>query len=160
VRNSSDVVLTDNLCHDNYRSGIQVVNSSHVLVQANACYDNENGIGLFSRTDLKDPAGPAGGLVIGVNMLYRNGQDLKQGPFGKAQRAFPGLRLYGLHGGELPECNRPANPGTLFEWHGERGQGALYVKERGSDTEGWVEVTTQPEQGCEDKPARLPIKRT
>ena len=61
VRNSSNVVVTDNLCHDNHYSGIQLVNCSHVLVQANACYDNDNGIGLFSRTGLRDPDGPVGG---------------------------------------------------------------------------------------------------
>ena len=138
VRNSSNVVVTDNLCHDNHNSGIQVVNSSHVLVQANACYDNDNGIGLFSRTDLTDPDG---GLVIGVNMLYRNEQDFVHGPYGKGPRAFPGLRLYGLHGSVEPECHLVANPGTLFEWHDERDQeGALYVKERGSGTKGWVRV--------------------
>jgi parallel beta-helix repeat protein len=74
VRNSSDVVVTDNLCHHNNNSGIAVVNSSHVLVQANACYENMNGIGLFNREGLKDP----GRHVIGVNMLYDNDQaDLK-----------------------------------------------------------------------------------
>lgn len=164
VRNSSDVVVTDNLCHNNHNSGIQVVNCSHVLVQANACYDNENGIGLFSRTDLKDPAdpvGPVGGLMIGVNMLYRNAQDLMHGPYGKSRRAFPGLRLYGLHGSDEPECHLVANPGTLFEWHDKRGRlGALYVKERGSGTEGWVRVAAHAEQQCEDVPPRLPIKPT
>ncbi len=70
-------MVTDNLCHHNHNSGIQVVNSSHVLVQANACYQNTNGIGLFSREDLKDP----GRHVIGVNMLYDNDQDLRQGDF-------------------------------------------------------------------------------
>jgi parallel beta-helix repeat protein len=149
VRNSSDVVVTDNLCHDNAASGIQVVNCSHVLVQSNASYDNENGIGLFSRDDLKDPAGRAGGLVIGVNMLYRNTHDLKQGDFGSSQVAFPGLRLYGLHGSDKPECTRRANPGTLFEWHDDRDrEGALYVKARGKGTEGWVEVGTHPEESC------------
>ena len=160
VRNSSDVVVTDNLCHRNHNSGIQLVNCSHVLVQANACYDNENGIGLFSRDDLKDPAGRVGGLVIGVNMLYRNDHPLKQGDFGESPRAFPGLRLYGLHGSAKPECNLRANPGTLFEWHDDRDrEGAVYVKERGSGTEGWVEVATQPERGCDDDATRLPIKR-
>jgi parallel beta-helix repeat protein len=75
VRNSSDVVVTDNLCHQNNNSGIQVVNSAHVLVQANACFGNLNGIGLFTREDLKD----SGPVVIGVNMLYDNTHDLKQG---------------------------------------------------------------------------------
>lgn len=135
VRNSSNVVVTDNLCHENHYSGIQLVNCSHVLVQANACYDNENGIGLFSRTGLRDPDGPVGGLVVGVNMLYRNTQDLVHGPYGKDPRAFPGLRLHGLHGNVEPECQLVAHPGTLFEWHDERDQaGALYVKVRGSGT--------------------------
>ena len=61
VRNSSNVVVTDNLCHDNHYSGIQLVNCSHVLVQANACYDNDNGIGLFSRTGLGIPTVPPAG---------------------------------------------------------------------------------------------------
>jgi parallel beta-helix repeat protein len=161
VRNSSNVVVTDNLCHDNHNSGIQVVNCSHVLVQANACYDNENGIGLFSRTGLRDPDGPVGGLVVGVNMLYRNAQDFVHGPYGKSPRAFPGLRLYGLHGSVEPECHLVANPGTLFEWHDERDQaGALYVKVRGSGTSGWVRVETQAEKRCLDLPPHLPIKPT
>jgi parallel beta-helix repeat protein len=145
VRNSSDVVVTDNLCHQNNNSGIQVVNSAHVLVQANACFGNLNGIGLFSREDLKDP----GPLVIGVNMLYDNEHDLKQGDFHRTPTspltALPGLRLYGLHGNEEPNGRLRANPGTLFEWHDEPdksddGKGALYVKERGSDETGWVKV--------------------
>ena len=161
VRNSSNVVVTDNLCHDNHYSGIQVVNCSHVLVQANACYDNDNGIGLFSRTGLRDPDGPAGGHVVGVNMLYRNTQDLVHGPYGKSPRAFPGLRLYGLHGNVEPECQLVAHPGTLFEWHDERDQaGALYVKVRGSGTRGWVRVETQAEKPCLDLPPELPIKPT
>jgi parallel beta-helix repeat protein len=138
VRNSRDVVVTDNLCHQNHNSGIQIVNCSHVLVQANACYDNLNGIGLFSRSDLKDP----GGHVIGVNMLYDNDQDLKQGDFQDPPRALPGLRLYGLHGTEEPDGTLRANPGTLFEWH-DRGRGALYLKERGSGDTGWVKVANQ-----------------
>jgi parallel beta-helix repeat protein len=74
VRNSSDVVVTDNHCYQNNNCGIAVVNSSHVLVQANACYENTNGIGLFSREDVTD----AGRQVIGVNMLYDNDEaDLK-----------------------------------------------------------------------------------
>jgi parallel beta-helix repeat protein len=74
VRNSSDVVVTDNHCYQNNNCGIAVVNSSHVLVQANACYENTNGIGLFSREDVTD----AGRHVIGVNMLYDNDEaDLK-----------------------------------------------------------------------------------
>ena len=161
VRNSSNVVVTDNLCHENHYSGIQLVNCSHVLVQANACYDNENGIGLFSRTGLRDPEGSVGGLVVGVNMLYRNTQDLKHGPYGKGPRAFPGLRLYGLHGSVEPDCNLVAHPGTLFEWHDERDQaGALYVKVRGSGTRGWVRVETQAEKPCLDLPPKLPIKPT
>ena len=93
-------------------------------------------------------------------MLYRNDHPLKQGDFGDAPRAFPGLRLYGLHGGEKPECNLRANPGTQFEWHGDRDrEGALYVKGRGSGTEGWVEVATLPEQDCDDDATRPPTKR-
>jgi parallel beta-helix repeat protein len=158
VRNSSDVVVTDNVCHDNHNSGIQIVNCSHVLVQSNASYDNDNGIGLFSRDDLKDPAGRAGGVVIGVNMLYRNKEhDVKQGDFGTAPRAFPGLRLHGLHGSDKPECNRRANPGTLFEWHDDRDrEGALFVKARGKETEGWVEVGTLPEENCPPEEKRPP----
>jgi hypothetical protein len=56
---------------------------------------------------------------------------------------------------------RGANPGTLFEWHDERGRlGALYVKERGGGTEGWVRVATHAAQPCDDVPPRLPIKPT
>jgi len=74
VTHSSDVVVTDNHCYQNHNSGIQLVNSTHVLVQANACYENTNGIGIFSREDVKD----AGRHVIGVNMLYDNDEaDLK-----------------------------------------------------------------------------------
>jgi parallel beta-helix repeat protein len=137
VRNSEHVVVTDNLCHENMRSGIAVVNSAHVLVQANASYENTNGIGLFS--DLEN----AGHHVIGVNMLYDNCErDLLQGDFGVPLRALPGLRLYGLHGSEKPTCSLRANPGTLFEWHDDReGEGALYVKRRGSGDTGWARVT-------------------
>jgi hypothetical protein len=83
-----------------------------------------------------------------VNMLYRNkDHDLKQGDFGTSPRAFPGLRLYGLHGSDKPECSRRANPGTLFEWHDDRDrEGALFVKARGKETEGWVQVGTLPEE--------------
>jgi parallel beta-helix repeat protein len=74
VTHSSDVVVTDNHCYQNHNSGIQLVNSTHVLVQANASYENTNGIGIFSREDVKD----AGRHVIGVNMLYDNDEaDLK-----------------------------------------------------------------------------------
>ena len=71
VRNSSDVVVTDNLCHHNNNSGIAVVNSLHVLVQSNACFQNTNGIGIFNRADLKD----SGRHLIGLNMLYDNDED-------------------------------------------------------------------------------------
>jgi Pectate lyase superfamily protein/Right handed beta helix region len=71
---SSDVVVTDNHCYQNHSSGIQLVNSTHVLVHANACYENTNGIGIFSREDVKD----AERHVIGVNMLHDNDEaDLK-----------------------------------------------------------------------------------
>jgi parallel beta-helix repeat protein len=82
VRNSSDVVVTDNHCYQNNNSGIQLVNCSHVLVQANACYENTNGIALFRRGDLKDPGHDAIGVnVIGVNILYDNDEaDLKGMP--------------------------------------------------------------------------------
>jgi parallel beta-helix repeat protein len=77
VRNSRDVVATDNLCHENHNCGIALVNDAHVLVQANACYENLIGIGLFSRTGLEDP----GNNVVGVNMLYDNeNADLKGMP--------------------------------------------------------------------------------
>jgi parallel beta-helix repeat protein len=143
VRNSSEVVVTDNHCYRNHHSGIQVVNSRHVLVQANACYGNANGIGLFSQKDVEDP----GRHVIGPNMLYDNDQDLMQGDFGERPTSLPGVRLYGLHGTEQPERSLRANPGTLFEWHDDRdGKGALYVKEHGSGDTGWVEVATRPEQ--------------
>jgi parallel beta-helix repeat protein len=76
VRNSSDVVVTDNLCYQNNNSGIAVVNSSHVLVQANACYENQDGIGLFNQ-DLKG----AGPHLIALNMLHDNDEsDLKGMP--------------------------------------------------------------------------------
>ena len=71
VRNSSDVVVTDNICHHNNNSGIAVVNSLHVLVQSNACFQNTNGIGIFNRADLKD----SGRHLIGPNMLYDNDED-------------------------------------------------------------------------------------
>jgi parallel beta-helix repeat protein len=141
VRNSSDVVVTDNLCHRNNNSGIQIVNSRHVLVQANACYDNTNGIGLFSREGLTNP----GRHVIGVNMLYDNDEDLQQGDPQKHPRAIPGIRLYGLHGSDEPDETLRAHPGTLFEWH-EGGDGALYVKQQGSGADGWVKVVTQPDE--------------
>ena len=138
VRNSSDVVLTDNLCHHNNRSGIAVVNSRHVLAQTNACHWNLHGIGLFSREGILDP----GSHVIGVNMLHDNHEDLRQGGAQDPPRSLPGVRLYGLHGNEKPdEKELPANPGTLYERH-EGDQGALYVKEAGSGTEGWARVTT------------------
>lgn len=68
VTHSNEVVVTDNHCYQNHNSGIQLVNSTHVLVEANACYENTNGIGIFSREDVKD----AERHVIGVNMLYDN----------------------------------------------------------------------------------------
>jgi parallel beta-helix repeat protein len=71
VRNSSDVVVTDNLRHHNNSSGIAVVNSLHVLVQSNACFQNTNGIGIFNRPDLKD----LGRHLIGVNMTYDDDDD-------------------------------------------------------------------------------------
>ena len=142
VRNSSEVVVTDNLCYRNHRSGIQVVNSRHVLVQANACYGNANGIGLFSEEGVEDP----GHHAIGPNMLYDNDQDLRQGDHGERPTSLPGVRLYGLHGTEKPERSLRANAGTLFEWHDDTdGKGALYVKERGSGDTGWVEVATRLE---------------
>jgi parallel beta-helix repeat protein len=74
VTHSSEVVVTDNHCYQNHNSGIQLVNSTHVLVQANASFENTNGIGIFSREDVKDAARH----VIGVNMLYDNDEaDLK-----------------------------------------------------------------------------------
>jgi parallel beta-helix repeat protein len=144
VRNSRDVVVTDNLCRQNHNSGIQIVNCRHVLVQSNACYENTNGIGLFSQPDVEVP----GHHVIGVNMLYDNGQDLKQGDFRETPTTLPGVRLYGLHGNEEPNGKLRANPGTLFEWHDDRdephddqhGKGALYLKEHGSGDTGWVKV--------------------
>jgi len=76
VRNSSDVVVTDNLCHDNNNSGLAIVNSSHVLVQGNACFKNTNGIALFNH-DLEG----SGDHLIGMNMLYDNEEaDLKGMP--------------------------------------------------------------------------------
>jgi parallel beta-helix repeat protein len=68
VTHSSEVVVTDNHCYQNHDSGIQLVNSTHVLVQANTSYENRNGIGIFSRKDVKD----AERHVIGVNMVYDN----------------------------------------------------------------------------------------
>lgn len=136
VRNSSAVVVTDNLCHHNNRSGIAVVNSSHVLAQANACYHNLHGIGLFSREGIENP----GGHVIGLNMLHDNkGEDLQQGGSQVAPTSLPGVRLYGLHGSQDP-IQLPANPGTLYEWH-DADQGALYVKQTGNGMNGWVRLT-------------------
>jgi parallel beta-helix repeat protein len=144
VRNSSEVVLTDNLCYQNNNSGIQLVNCRHVLVQANACYQNRNGIGLFSEPDVEEP----GWHVIGVNLLYDNGQDLKQGDYRDTPTTLPGVRLYGLHGDEEPNGKLRANPGTLFEWHDDHlephddqhGKGSLYLKEHGSGDTGWVKI--------------------
>jgi len=137
VRNSSAVVVTDNLCHHNNRSGIAIVNSSHVLVQANACYGNLNGIGLFSREGVD-----SGDHVIGVNMLHDNkGEDLRQGGSQETPRSLPGVRLYGLHGNEDPNLKHAANPGTLYERH-EDDQGTLYVKQTGNETEGWFRLVT------------------
>jgi parallel beta-helix repeat protein len=74
VRNSSDVVVTDNHCYLNHSCGIAVVNASHVLVQANACYENTIGIGVFNRDDMPE----AGRHLIDANVLYDNDEaDLK-----------------------------------------------------------------------------------
>jgi parallel beta-helix repeat protein len=128
VRNSRDVVVTDNLCHHNEKCGIAVVNSAHALVQANASWDNNFGIGLFGHVD------GDGGHVIGVNMLHDNdNRDLQQG----TPTTLRGVRLYGLNG-KLDEETK-ANPGTLFESH-EGDEGALYVKAQGSGAAGWVKV--------------------
>lgn len=131
------MLLTDNLCHHNNRSGIAVVNSRHLLAQANAYYWNLHGIGLFSREGIEDP----GGHEIGVNMLHDNHNDLRQGGPQDAPRSLPRVRLHGLHGNRDLNQTMPANPGTLYEWH-EDDQGALYVKQTGSGTEGWKRVVT------------------
>jgi parallel beta-helix repeat protein len=128
VRNSRDVVVTDNLCHHNEKCGIAVVNSAHALVQANACWDNRYGIGLFGHVK------GDGGHVIGVNMLYDNDDgDIQQ----STPTTLRGVRLYGLNG-KLDEETK-ANPGTLFESH-DGDEGALYVKAHGSGAAGWVKV--------------------
>lgn len=160
VRNSSDVLVTGNLCHENHDSGIQIVNASHVLVQANACYDNRNGIGVFSRPGLRDPGGPVGGHAIGPNMLYRNTHDLVQGGPADPPRAVARQRLHGMHGTYDPEGALPANPGTLFERYDERErEGTLYVKVRGSSAQGWVQVSTVPVRPP-GRPPRPAIKPT
>ena len=103
--NSSNVVVTDNLCHDNHYSGIQLVNCSHVLVQANACYDNDNGIGLFSRTGLRDPDGPAGGLVVGVNMLYATHRTSCTGLTGRVRGHSPACACTACTGASSRNAN-------------------------------------------------------
>jgi parallel beta-helix repeat protein len=139
VRNSSAVVLTDNTCHHNNRSGIAVVNASHVLVQANTCYTNLNGIGLPTGQNIADP----GGHVIGVNLLHNNNEDLKQGDGPQEPpRTLPGVRLYGLHGNDDPNLTVAANPGSVYERH-EDEQGSLYVKQSGNQKEGWERLATE-----------------
>jgi parallel beta-helix repeat protein len=44
ITHASNVLVTDNLCADNPRSGIQLVDSALVHVQANTCHDNKTGI--------------------------------------------------------------------------------------------------------------------
>jgi hypothetical protein len=139
VTHASDVVITGNVCSDNRRgSGIQVLSSSHVLVQGNMCFSNRNGIGLFSNELVSDP----GYHVLGVNMLDRNDVDVRHQPIDQGQ-PLPGVRIHGLNGSTTPEGNVQAEPGTLFELH-EGDQGALFVKEAGSETTGWRRVAAAP----------------
>ena len=139
VTHASDVVITGNVCSDNRQgSGIQVLSSSHVLVQGNMCFGNRNGIGLFSNEVVSDP----GYHVLGVNMLDRNEVDVRHQPIDQGQ-PLTGVRIHGLNGNTTPEGNVQAEPGTLFELH-EGDQGALFVKEAGSETTGWRRVAASP----------------
>ena len=139
VTHGSDVVITGNVCSDNgHGSGIQVLSSSHVLVQGNVCFGNRNGIGLFSNELVSDP----GYHVLGVNMLDRNDVDVRHQPVDEGQ-PLTGVRIHGLNGNTTPEGNVKAEPGTLFELH-EGEQGALFVKETGSETTGWRRVAASP----------------
>jgi hypothetical protein len=139
ITHSSDVAVSDNVCTDDCTdnlkgSGIQLVSSSHILVHGNICLCHGHGIGLFSNVQVTDP----GHHVIGINMLDRNDVDVLHQPSGKGQR-LTGVRIHGLHGEQTPEDTIEAEPGTLYEWH-KNGQGALYVKQAGSDTKGWARV--------------------
>jgi nitrous oxidase accessory protein NosD len=139
VTHASDVVITGNVCSDNRRgSGIQVLSSSHVLVQGNICFGNRNGIGLFSNEVVNDP----GYHVLGVNLLDRNDIEVRHQPIDQGQ-PLTGVRIHGLNGNTTPEGNVQAEPGTLFELH-EDNQGALFVKEAGSETTGWRRVAASP----------------
>jgi len=70
VRNSRDVSIADNICHNN-GSGISLFHAPRVLVQANACYTNTNGIAIYKRDGLPDP-------VIGPNTLCDNTTDINR----------------------------------------------------------------------------------
>jgi parallel beta-helix repeat protein len=133
LTHARDVVVTDNVCTGNKEGcGIAVVSSSHVLVQANLCTGNRNGIGLFSHEKVLDP----GHHVIGVNLLYGNDFDIQHS---RLAGVLGDVRLHGLHGDLKPEGNVQADPGTLYEWH-DGDQGALYVKQSGSETTGWRQL--------------------
>jgi hypothetical protein len=147
VTHSSDVVVSDNTCCNDppppggkrHGSGIQIVSSSHVLAQGNICFGAGNGIGLFSDEQVTDP----GYHVLGVNMLDRNDVDVLHQRRGQGQ-PLVGVRIHGLHGKPEPEGKVEAEPGTLYEQHedGKDGRGALYVKETGSDANGWRRALT------------------
>jgi hypothetical protein len=134
VTHACDVVVTDNVCTDNEQGcGIAITSSSHVLAQANTCMRNRYGIGVFSAEGMLDP----GHHVIGVNLLHDN---VKANLHLSAGDDVLGeVRTHGLHGAVEPEGTVPAQPGTLFEWH-NAGQGALYVKQSGSNSRGWVRL--------------------
>jgi hypothetical protein len=144
VTHSSDVVVSDNTCCTDSAggkgSGIQIVSSSHVLAHGNVCFGKHNGIGLFSNEAVTDP----GYHVLGTNMLDRNDVDVLHQRSGQGQ-PLTGVRIHGLHGKRKPDGKVEAEPGTLYEQHedGQDGRGALYVKETGSDADGWRRAVTE-----------------
>jgi hypothetical protein len=134
VTHSKNVVVSDNICHDNPLTGVQVSSSSHVIVQGNVCYNNNAGVSLSANATVVDP----GYHVIGINHLHDNDTDFRQEHY-RSDDMLPGVRVYGLGGAAQPEGVAIANPGTLYEWH-DGSSGALYVKASGSGTTGWQEV--------------------
>ncbi len=115
-----------------------MLSSAHVLVQGSLCFGNKNGVGLFSNQVVSDP----GCHVLGVNMLDRNDVDVRHQPIDQRQ-PLTRVRIHGLHRNTTPEGNAKAQAGTLFELH-DGDQGALFVKEAGSETTGWRRVTVVP----------------
>jgi hypothetical protein len=80
--------------------------------------------------------------VLGINMLDRNEVDVRHQSAGQGQ-PLTDVRIHGLNGHATPEGDVKAEPGTLFEVH-DGDQGALFVKEAGTEKTGWRRVTTSP----------------